>query len=106
MGEDVRYVVCDAGGVGRPDLATVDAVARLRLLAGRRGHRLRLVGAGSALRELLVLAGLDESLAPEDRPGEGSASGVGRQAEEREQAGVEEHDQAGDAPPRHLDDVQ
>lgn len=67
-GGGLRHVVCDAGAVRKPDLAVVDVVARLQLVAGRRGHRLRLVRAGGELRELLVLAGLDEVVPPARPP--------------------------------------
>ncbi len=65
--DGVRGVVCDVGAVAGPDLAAVDAVARLHLIARRRGHRLRLLHAGRGLRELLVLVGLDEAVASEER---------------------------------------
>ncbi|MET9373198.1 STAS domain-containing protein [Streptomyces sp. NPDC002992] len=51
-------VICDVGGLAHADLAAVDALARLKLTAGRLGHRLRLRGAGAELRALLDLVGL------------------------------------------------
>ncbi len=45
---------------GRPDLATIDALARLQLMARRRGGSIRLCGACPELVELLSLAGLQE----------------------------------------------
>ncbi|MFI8518391.1 STAS domain-containing protein [Streptomyces sp. NPDC085481] len=51
-------VVCDVGGLGRADLVVVDALARLRLAAGRGGHRLVFQGAGPELRGVLDLVGL------------------------------------------------
>ncbi|MEU9700836.1 STAS domain-containing protein [Streptomyces sp. NPDC047981] len=51
-------VICDVGGLTHADLAAVDALARLRLAARRRGHRLRFEGAGGELRRLLDLVGL------------------------------------------------
>ncbi|MEV8590989.1 STAS domain-containing protein [Streptomyces sp. NPDC051180] len=57
-------VVCEIGALTHPDLAAVDALARLRLAAGRRGHRIRFHGAGPELRALLLLTGLDEPLGP------------------------------------------
>ncbi|MFE2009220.1 STAS domain-containing protein [Streptomyces sp. NPDC059491] len=57
-------VVCEIGALTHPDLAAVDALARLRLAAGRRGHRIRFHGAGPELRALLLLTGLDEALGP------------------------------------------
>ncbi|WP_308368587.1 STAS domain-containing protein [Streptomyces sp. ISL-36] len=51
-------VVCELGGLVHADLAAVDALARLRLAAGRLGHRLTFRGAGAELRLLLDLVGL------------------------------------------------
>lgn len=52
-------VVCELGDLGRrADLGVVDALARLRLAARRRGHRLTFRGAGPELRSVLDLAGL------------------------------------------------
>ncbi|WP_377268409.1 STAS domain-containing protein [Peterkaempfera sp. SMS 1(5)a] len=55
-------VVCDVGGLGTPDAVTLDALARLRLTAGRCGRELVLYRAGGALRTLLSLTGLSEVL--------------------------------------------
>ena len=44
------------------DLATVDCLARLALLARRRGGRIVVRGASDELRELIELAGLDAVL--------------------------------------------
>ncbi|MEV4949151.1 STAS domain-containing protein [Streptomyces sp. NPDC053755] len=52
---DVR---CEVGALTHADLAAVDALARLRLTAGRRGHRLVFHGARAELRLLLDLVGL------------------------------------------------
>nr|WP_223182990.1 MULTISPECIES: STAS domain-containing protein [unclassified Streptomyces] len=52
-------VVCEVGALAPVDLAAVDVLARLRLAAGRRGHRIRFRGAGPELRALLLLTGLD-----------------------------------------------
>lgn len=65
-GDGVRGVVCDVGAVTCPDLAAVDAVARLHLIARRLGHRLRIVHAERTLRELLVLVGLGDVVAVEE----------------------------------------
>lgn len=79
-GSDPGDVICDVAGVTRPGLATVDALARLRLTAGRLGHRMTVRGAGPGLRMLLELVGLDGLLgevtppaAPGDRRGGTSA---------------------------------
>lgn len=102
---DGGVVVCDVTGVARPDVVTVEALARLRLTARRRGWRLVVGGAGRDLRALLRLLGLAEVL-PEASAGalpevlsqasagtlpEAVLSETGRQPEEREQSGgVEE----------------
>ncbi|ROQ33981.1 STAS domain-containing protein [Streptomyces sp. PanSC19] len=57
-------VVCEVGALAAADLAAVDALARLKLAAGRRGHRIRFHGAGPELRALLLLTGLDGPLGP------------------------------------------
>ena len=48
----------DVETLTRPDAATVDALARLTLLAGRAGCGVRFVHASPELRELVALAGL------------------------------------------------
>ncbi|SEC65257.1 ABC-type transporter Mla maintaining outer membrane lipid asymmetry, MlaB component, contains STAS domain [Streptomyces sp. TLI_105] len=55
-------VVCEIGGLAPAGLAAVDALARLKLTARRRGHHLRFEGAGPELRALLRLTGLSETL--------------------------------------------
>ncbi|MDX3852315.1 STAS domain-containing protein [Streptomyces sp. AK02-01A] len=52
-------VICDVGGLIRPDLTAVEALARLQLTA--RG-RIRLRGADRELRLLLGVVGLGEVL--------------------------------------------
>jgi hypothetical protein len=71
-------------GWGRPDLAVVDELARLQLVARRLGWEIWLRGACDELSELLDLLGLGEVF-----------SGVARlkaggEAEGGEQVGVEE----------------
>jgi hypothetical protein len=58
-----------------PDAATVDALARLQLVARRAGRRLRLRRASEELVELITFCGLGEVLGVEPR----------RQTEEREE---------------------
>lgn len=77
-------VVCEVSGVTCPDLVTVEALARLRMTARRHGWRLAVGGAGPALRGLLDLLGLADVLPVADRRSSGE---VGRQPEEREEAG-------------------
>lgn len=61
-------VLCDVRDLTDADLATVDALARLSLEAGRAGARLHLVGVPTALRDVLHLAGLT-GLAPQPTVG-------------------------------------
>ena len=71
----------------RPDLRTVDLLARVALAARRSGCELRLGRATPELRELLVLCGLAQVLRVEPE----------RQPEEREdRLGVEEEGELGD----------
>ncbi len=73
-------VVCEVTGVTRPDVVTVEALARLRMTARRHGWRLAVGGAAPDLIRLIRLLGLTDLL-PQ----------AGRQAEQREQPlGVEE----------------
>ncbi|MEW2069536.1 STAS domain-containing protein [Streptomyces sp. NPDC007346] len=63
-------VECDVGGVDRADLALVEAVARLALVARRAGRQLRLRRVGPELQALLDLVGLADVVGleePEDR---------------------------------------
>jgi ABC-type transporter Mla MlaB component len=55
------------------DLGAVDALARLHVVAGRRGCRLRLHGADGGLAELVELVGLGDvlQLCPCSRLGRG-----------------------------------
>jgi anti-anti-sigma regulatory factor len=73
-------VICDVAAVAHPGVVTVEVLVRLRLTARRHGWSLVVSGAGPDLLELVRLLGLNDAL-----------SQVGRQSEEREQAGgVEE----------------
>ena len=49
---------CELEGPGRPDLAVVDDVARLALLAARLGGAITVAQVSPLMRELLELAGL------------------------------------------------
>jgi hypothetical protein len=84
---DGMLVVCDVGGLGRPDLEAIDAIARLALAARRLGCGVRLENASRDLRDLVAFAGLAEILpCPGDLVVE-----PGGQPEEREvSGGVEE----------------
>lgn len=63
-------VDCDVGGVVRPDLTLVEAVARLGLVARRSGRTLRLRRVPPELRSLLDLVGLADVVTLEEDPGE------------------------------------
>ncbi|MEU9794043.1 STAS domain-containing protein [Streptomyces sparsogenes] len=94
-----RPVVVDVGAVRTPDLAVLEALARLRLTARRLGRRIRLRGASGELRALLARAGLDAVLPAADLPRGEGACGVeaGGQAEEGEEpGGVQERVERGD----------
>ena len=80
-------VVCDVGGIDRPGLEAIDAVARLALAARRAGCGVRLENASPQLRDLVAFAGLAEVLPCSIA----SAVESGGQAEERQEpGGVEE----------------
>lgn len=64
----VSVLVCDVERLVRPDLGTVDALARLQLLARRLDRPLAFRGASDDLRELIELVGLVEHLTCLDRP--------------------------------------
>jgi anti-anti-sigma regulatory factor len=82
-----RAIVFDLRSIRQPHLGTVGLLARIRLVAGRLGLELRLTNASRELRELIVLAGLEQVLVVE----------AGGQPEEREQPlGVEEERELGD----------
>ena len=73
----------------RPDLSTIDALARLQLAAHRLGFEVRLCHASRELKELIAFAGLDGVLRVEAR----------RETKEREQRlGVEEERELHDPP--------
>jgi ABC-type transporter Mla MlaB component len=55
-------VDCDVSAITRPDIATVEALVRLRLTARWLGCDLRIRGAGHRLDELLALTGLGDVL--------------------------------------------
>lgn len=89
-------MACDVSEISEPDVATIDVIARLQLVALRGGFRLCLRGCSGRLRELVLLAGLEEVL-PIERPLSGRQPG--REAEEREEPrGVEEERDAADPP--------
>lgn len=88
-------VVCDVGCLEDPDLAAVELLARLTLVARRLGCSVRVERPSPELRELLALTGLDEVLLADPGPG----LEPGREPEEREQSvGVEEGVEPDDEP--------
>jgi len=73
-------IPCDVNALDA-DLSTVDALARLQLVARRAGHEVRLQNASPELWALLSLVGLDEVLRVDPR----------RETEQREErVGLEE----------------
>lgn len=94
-------VMVDCAGVGRldvdlghleePDLATVDALARLALAARRQHAQVIVRTANGSLERLLLLAGLGALVAPPR-----SVVQAQRQTEPGEQRGVEEVVDVGD----------
>lgn len=92
----VGPIVCDVGGLEDPDALTIDALARLQLVATRAGRRLWLRHAPDDLRELVALVGLAGVLPFSVAL---RLETVG-QAEEREQCrGVQEEDDPPDLVP-------
>jgi ABC-type transporter Mla MlaB component len=92
-GREPGHVVCDLRALVRPDAATVDALARLQLIARRSGRGICLRDACGALLELLALMGLSDVVPCSP----GLPLQPGRKAEEREQArGVQEEADPGD----------
>jgi STAS domain-containing protein len=78
---------CDVAAVRKPDLATVDALARVELTVRRLGCGIRLRGASVDLLELLAFCGVPL----------GSVDELERQSEHREEpGGVEEERDPGD----------
>lgn len=59
---ETDLVVCDVSAIAGPDLGTVDALARLVLVAGHLGGHVLLLDATPELHELLGLAGLTDVL--------------------------------------------
>ena len=91
---DSGVVDCDVERLARVDAVAVDVLARLQVLARRDGRRIRLVSASPELRALLGCMGLTDALSVRDPSGRG----LGRQAEEREQAGRVEKEADPDDP--------
>ena len=88
-----RLVVRDLGWIDAADLATVDALARVALVARRLGRDVRVEGASPELRELLALAGL-AGVVP--CAGDLPLDAVGQPEQREEPGGVEEEDDPAD----------
>jgi ABC-type transporter Mla MlaB component len=102
--------VCDVGAIVEPDVAAVDALARLQLAARRAGCLIDLQGVAPGLGDLLELMGLAEIFPCHAASGggsSGSAFEARREAEQREQPPrVEEEADPGDAVVADLEDLE
>ena len=78
-------IVCDVSQILDPDGPALEALARLQLTAHRLGVTIQLQNACPVLVDLIALAGLTDVLVVAD-----SGVEVDRQAEEREQARIDE----------------
>jgi hypothetical protein len=97
-------LVCNAAAATRPDLTTIEAVARVALAARIHERRLRLEHASGRLVDLLELCGLATLAGAARAAGSVEARG---QAEQREEAlGVEEERDAGDPVALDLEDLE
>jgi hypothetical protein len=86
-------VAFDVAALTHPDGVAIDALARLQLAARRRDQSIGLRNACPRLQDLIVLAGLSDVLPLSD----GSVFERLGQSEQREQLGVEEAVDGGDA---------
>jgi STAS domain len=94
--------MCDVGALVEPDVAAVDALARLQLAARRSGCRICLQRVAPELRDLLDLMGLAEVFASGR-----SAFEVGRQLEEWKKPGrIQEEADPGDRSVADLEDLE
>jgi hypothetical protein len=55
-------------GSSRPDLSVIDNLARLALVARRRGGAITVRGAGPQLQQLIHFVGLEDVVAVDDSP--------------------------------------
>jgi anti-anti-sigma regulatory factor len=92
-GQARRLVLCDVTVIVRPDIATVDALARLALGARRAGCRVGLRHASPELRNLLALAGLGQIL---PCAGDSAVEARGQAEEREERRGIQEERDAAD----------
>jgi ABC-type transporter Mla MlaB component len=90
---DAGLILCDVGAVVDPDVAAVEALARLRIATRRLGRRMRVRNASPEFEELLAFMGLGDALPVRAE----LRLEVGRQSEEREERlGVEEERELAD----------
>jgi ABC-type transporter Mla MlaB component len=89
---EAGQIVCDVGSLTQSDVAVVDALCRMRLVARRRGCQLQVRHASPGLLQLLFLIGLTDVV-----PIAASDLGTEWEPEEREPpGGVEEERDPGD----------
>ena len=91
-------VACDVSGVTVPDLATLEALARLQLTARRLGATIELRNVAPAFAEFIAAAGLTDVLVIGESGLERSGIEVDGEAEESEEVGVDEEIHLGDGP--------
>ena len=91
-----RPVVLDVSSMVKPDMSDVDALAGLQLLARRLGSSIVLDQAGDDLLALIEFSGLGDVLAARPSP-LCSICEPDRKTEQREQVGVDEEVDPGDA---------
>ncbi len=88
-------LTCDVSGVRHPDAVTLDALARLQLMARRHGCTMVLHGACEELQELIRLVGLVDEL-PTAVEVELCVEPLGQSEQREEVGGIEEEGDAGD----------
>ena len=99
---DSTIILCDLARLADPDMATVDALARLALRARRLGCAVTLRDPSMELLELLGLAGLGEVL---PCAADSGLEVIGQPEEREEPLGVEEERNAGDPAVPQLEDL-
>jgi hypothetical protein len=89
--ERLPVITCDVSQIAHPDETALDTLVRLQLAAHRAGATLRLHNACPVLVDLIDCAGLADVLVVVPSGGDdGSAVAMDRQAEHREEVGVDE----------------
>ncbi|MGZ8598427.1 MAG: STAS domain-containing protein [Actinomycetota bacterium] len=90
---DTGPVVCDVGALEHPDAVTIEALARVQLMALGLGRRIELRDVRDELKQLLSFAGLLEVIPV---AGASVLEPVGQPEEREEVRGIEEEADAGD----------